>query len=70
MVPFSYDIRKGGTYTDEEGHQGTLVRLVIMDATGSKIVFMPAPSAIQMSEVLREVAGGLTIAQTIEGIEL
>ncbi len=68
-VPYSVQVAKVGTTTLDSGDTVPLLRLVVFTASGQTFIFLKAPDALTLAELLREHAGGLTIAQTLDGLD-
>lgn len=67
---FSVNVARVGSATLPNGDEVAVVRLTVATERWSFDVDLTGPHAIGLADLLREYAGGLTIAQTMEGIDL
>lgn len=66
---FQVNVARVGTATLPTGDEVPVVRLTLATERWSFDADLTGPHAIALADLLREAAGGLTIAQTLEGIE-
>jgi hypothetical protein len=66
-APYSIQVQRIGDVTLETGDTVPLLRLSIFTLTGETRIFVKAPDALGIADLIREHAGGLTIAQTLDG---
>lgn len=66
-APYSVQIQRVGNIALDTGDTVPLLRFSIFTQSGETRIFMAAPDAIGIADLIREHAGGLTIAQTLDG---
>lgn len=66
-VPYSFQVQKVGTTALETGDTIDVLRFSIFTHTGETRIFVTAPDAIGIADMIREKASGLTIAHTLDG---
>jgi hypothetical protein len=66
-VPTSVNVQRTGT-TVFNGETVNVVRVTVYTPSGQTVFFLPAPIATSFANLLRDAAGGLHIASTIEGL--